>query len=621
MSLIFGIIDNKTENIPDSLEKMFNGISHVPYESLKTKTVSEAGFGHLLTYNTPEAVFENQPVYLSEQQLLITSEARLDNRDALARQLEIRLHSRIPDGELIRHAYLKWQKKCVSYLIGDWSFAVYDIQKQELFLARDQQGYTSIYYFYDGKQFAFASSAKSIFSLSRFTKKINIRHFLGGLLLWQPDDKNLQAYENLHIVPPAHTLSFKDGKITTARYWFPENIQERNYKNTDDYAEELREILMEAVRVRLRSYKSVASTLSGGLDSGSVSAMAAHLLKEKGQSLTTFSHVPLFKEELSLEKESNRLLDETGNILAVVNHCGNIRSRLLDSSNVSPTEGFIRAMSIYDTHFHAACNAFWLIDLPGQAAKEGFSTLLTGEMGNATISFGGVRYQLPWYHPSLIFEPEKLIRLIARALMLKYNPSYYEQRDGSLNIYISNSYIHKRILDEWGVLEDIREKSKGFSKYYPNAKAGMLDILNIGANPRCQIGHINTNEFGLEYRDPTADINVIEFCLSIPNYAFFDNRGNNKIILKKMMKGYLPHSVLHATKKGLQASDIKYRLLQNKDSVNELLSVFRSSPHVKDLINVEKLVDDWKDFTKISTKAANEFLKGLMYSYFWHSNQ
>ena len=532
------------------------------------------------------------------------------------------MHSQLADGELIRRAYLKWEKNCVNYLVGDWSFAVYDFRKQELFLARDQHGYTSVYYFFDEKQFVFASSAKSIFAIDGFTKRVNMRHFIGGLLLWQPDDKNLQAYENLHIVPPAHILTFKDGKITTTRYWFPENIQEKRYKNTDDYAEELREIFTEAVRVRLRSHKPVASMLSGGLDSSSVSAIAACILKEKGQSLPTFSHVPLFRKELASEKESERLLDETPNIMATATHCGNILPRLSDSSNVSPIEGFIRAIYVFDTHFHAACNAFWLMDLPGQAVDEGFGTLLTGEMGNATISFSGVRYQLPWVHPTLVWRPAKLLRQMARTWMLKYNPAYYEHKADSLTHYIQSSYVQPDVLDEWHIIDDIREKSKGFSKYYANAKERMLDILNIGANPRCQIGHIYTNEFGLEFRDPTADLNVIEYCLSIPNYAFFDNQGNNKIIIKKMMGGYLPDMVLYARKKGLQASDIKYRLLHNKDSINEILSVFRASPHVRELINVEKMDNDWKNIHIMSRKKANVFLKGLMYSYFiWNANQ
>ena len=69
MSLIFGIINKKTENISDDLQKMYQRVSHFPNEGQQIKIVAEAGFGHLLTYNTPEALFENQPVYLPEEQL------------------------------------------------------------------------------------------------------------------------------------------------------------------------------------------------------------------------------------------------------------------------------------------------------------------------------------------------------------------------------------------------------------------------------------------------------------------------------------------------------------------------------------------------------------------------
>lgn len=619
MSLIFGVADKLSERVVVALQQMYGGTAGLPHERHSLKAEGMAGFGHMLTYNTPEALFEKQPVYLPEQQLLITSEARLDNREALARQLSLRLHPKLTDGELIQAAYLKWGKESPKYLHGDWSFAVYNYREQELFLARDQHGYTAIYYYHDGHRLVFSSSSKSIFALEGFRKQINMRHFLDTLLIWHQEERNTQAYENLSLVPPAHTLSFKNGKATLSRYWFPEHIQERNYKNPDDYAEELREIFKEAVRVRLRSHKPVASMLSGGLDSGSVSTMAAHLLKQEGKRLTTFSHVPRFKNALPLKPGSRRLLDESPHILAAAAHAGNIDSILLDSAHVSPIDGFIRAIDAFDSVFHAASNAFWLVDLPHQVFQRGFGTLLSGEMGNGTISYSGVNYLLPWYHAGVIRSPKRLVKNVVRIGLMKYFPAWFESLLGWKIKYIKNGYVKENVLQNWGVYEDISNLKSGSFPYYQNAKEGILHILDPGGNPRCQFGNNKTNAFGLEYRDPTGDVNVIEYCLSIPNHAFFDKNLTPRMILKKMMKGLMPDEVLFSPKKGLQASDILYRLQQYDKHVDELLLALNTSTAVKEIFDVAKLTSNWQHFrvsSAIEPIEIQTFVKSLMFGYF-----
>ncbi len=623
MSLIFGVANERPALVQVALQQMYSGTAGLPHETYNVKTEGMAGFGHMLTYNTPEALFEKQPVYLPEQQLLITSAARLDNRETLARQLGLRLHPRLTDGELIQAAYLKWEKESPKYLHGDWSFAVYNYREQELFLARDQHGYTAIYYYHDGHRLAFSSSTKSILALEGFHKQINMRYFLNSLLIWHQEERNMQAYENLHVVPPAHTLSFKNGKASLSRYWFPEHIQERNYKNPDDYAEELREIFKEAVRVRLRSHKPVASMLSGGLDSGSVSTMAAYLLKQEGKRLTTFSHVPLFKDALTLKPGSRRLLDESPHILATAAHAGNIDPVLLDSAHVSPIDGFIRALNNFDSVFHAAGNAFWLVDLPDQVIKQGFGTLLSGEMGNATISYSGVSYLLPWYHAGLIRNPKRLAKNVAKIRIMKYFPAWFESLRGWRMKYIQNGYVKESVLQDWAVYEKLSKQKHRSLPYYKNAKEGMLQILDPGGNPRCQFGKNKTNTYGLELRDPTGDVNVIEYCLSIPNHAFFDKNLAQRVILKKMMKGLMPDEVLYSPKKGLQASDLLYRIQSCDKQVDELLAELNTSPAVKEIFDLAKLTANWQHFRNsraIEPIEIQNFVKSLMFSYFIKSH-
>lgn len=147
----------------------------------------------------------------------------------------------------------------------------------------------------------------------------------------------------------------------------------------------------------------------------------------------------------------------------------------------------------------------------------------------------------------------------------------------------------------------------------------MLHILNAGKNPRCQMGHLLGDEFGVEFRDPTGDVNVIEYCLSIPNSAFFNNSMENKQILKNMMRGYLPDDVRYCKKKGLQASDLYYRMVSDSKGVEEVLHRVCNHPGVAEVLDTRRLWKTWPEIQKegaASPVKSQMFLKTLMFGYF-----
>lgn len=625
MSFFFGICQINQKPVDRlEIEQMYASIRHYPHEKYNFFIENEVGLGHCLTYNTPEAIFENSPKYLSQEQISFVSQGRIDNREDLADDLGIRLTNKIPDGDLMLKAYLKWGEDCTTKLRGDWAFVVYDFVAKTLFIARDHHGYTSVYYYFDGKRFVFAPTSKAIFALDGIHKKLNLEAFIRQLVLWHKDDTFLSTFQDVHIIPPAHTLKLKNGKIELKRYWFPENIEPIHRKNKQDYAEELREIFTKAVEVRLRSHKPVGAFLSGGLDSSSVAVTAAELLAKQNKRLTTLSHVPLFKNELAKEPTSNQLTDESPNIEATIRHSGNIDGHLIDSADISVIDGFKQALDCFDELFHAASNAFWLVDLPQKAYSKGLGVLLTGEHGNGTISYTGLDYLLPISHPYFLKNPSKLLKTaIAKPLVLKYYPQFFDKSKNSIIAYIQKSHLKQELIEEWDILNEIKQSNRRFVRYYPDAKAGMLDILRIGRNLRCFIGGIKTNCFGVEYRDATADVNVIEYCLSIPNEAFFNELKESKQILKNMMKGKLPDEVLFCKKKGLQAADIKYRILNEQNQITDLLLNFEQNKGIHEVLDIDKLKNDW---LKIQNQKIyqildiQQFVKTLMFAYLASKN-
>lgn len=134
MSGFFGIYKRDGKSVELGIvQKMLNAMSYwEPDESGSVREGSVA-FAHMMLWNTPESKQENLPG--KQDHLIITMDARLDNREELAEQLDLTSHSlqQITDSTFILAAYAKWGEDCPKYLLGDFSFAIWDGGKKQLF--------------------------------------------------------------------------------------------------------------------------------------------------------------------------------------------------------------------------------------------------------------------------------------------------------------------------------------------------------------------------------------------------------------------------------------------------------------------------------------------------------
>jgi asparagine synthase (glutamine-hydrolysing) len=623
MSLLFGVFSKLP--IRPILDQLYAGIKHLPHETRRLVEKHAVGFGHALTYNTPEAVYETMPIYLPEARLIFVAEGRIDNREALAKALRLEIDFKFPDGNLMLKAYLKWGKDAPKFLQGDWSFACFHEDDQSLFLARDPHGYNALYYYYVNENFFFGSSIKSLLAIKNIITRLNVSKILGNYSFFAVKGEDT-FYSNINLLSPGHTLYLKNGTPQVNRYWFPEHIRPTIRKDRAEYSQGLLEVLNEAISVRLRSYKPVASMLSGGLDSGTVAYLAAEAMKKQHAVLTTFSHVPLYQETLALTNENGWMLDESPNILATAKKSGNITPRFLNSSDWSPLRGIKKMVECQNAFVHGASNTNWICDILNQTHASGFGTLLTGENGNATISYTGVNYQLPIWHPSFRNNIYKLLKVgILYPMALKYFPSYFENKADGINSYVSqNLYLRPHVAEELLNTNKRNQNRLGFYTYLASAQAGMLEILDVGNNSRCEFGANSNRYFGIEQRDPTGDINVIQFCLSIPNDAFFDNKGNKKQVLKHMMKDLLPDQVLFQTKKGLQSADIVQRILAEKEEIAAYLNIISQNTVFKEFIDTKRLKADFELLSSSKNRDAQHpqaILKTIMLGCFLEENK
>lgn len=175
------------------------------------------------------------------------------------------------DTEVLLNSFIEYGVECLQKIRGMYAFAIWNLKKKELVLCRDRIGKKPLYYFYDGKNIAFASEIKSILQIPGVHKKIDATAIVDYLkYLYVPHPKSI--YENIYKLEPGHYLIYKDGRITTKEYWdidFSVPLQ----GNADDISEQLLSIISESVKSRLISDVPLGAFLSGGIDSSAVVAL------------------------------------------------------------------------------------------------------------------------------------------------------------------------------------------------------------------------------------------------------------------------------------------------------------------------------------------------------------
>ncbi len=246
-----------------------------------------------------------QPMSNEDQKVWIVFNGEIYNFAELRERLIakghiFRTHS---DTETIIHAYEEWGEDCPKYLRGMFAFAIYDARQGDenytLFLARDRVGKKPLLYTTSGRQFIWGSEFQAILANSQVARRpyfAAIDSYLATSAVPAP----MTAYEGIHKLPPAHSLTIHQGEIKLRRYWsldFTKKIK----ISEEDAAEELIERLDEAVRVRMISEVPLGAFLSGGIDSSAIVAMMA---RHSTRPVKTFSIG--FKEKSYSEIEHAR---------------------------------------------------------------------------------------------------------------------------------------------------------------------------------------------------------------------------------------------------------------------------------------------------------------------------
>ena len=239
---------------------------------------SDLAFAARVRRVTPQSVHERQPLIDLNGNALVF-DGRLDNRDELLRQLpDSVLHSASSDADIVFQAFRAWGDGCLERLTGDFALAAFDAHDRRLVLARDPVGCRPLYYWCDGKTFVFGSEIKAILGHPDADHEPN-QDLLADFLLRQLpyEDEGETFFQNIRAVLPGWRVNVSNRGIDTQRFWDFDPQIETRYAAYPDYAERLRELIIQAVRRRLRTNAPAAVAVSGGLDSSAVLCVADEL--------------------------------------------------------------------------------------------------------------------------------------------------------------------------------------------------------------------------------------------------------------------------------------------------------------------------------------------------------
>lgn len=232
-----------------------------------------------------------QPIGNEDGSLWIVFNGEIFNHPELRPDLEARGHrfSTHSDTEVLLHAYEEYGPGCLSRLNGQFVFAIWDARDRSLFIARDRLGVRPLFYTVANNSLIFGSEIKVILSHPGVKAEID-PVALGEVFTFWSTLSPRTIFQGIVDLPPGHFMRVRDGRIVIEKYWelsFPA-AETMSSRTKQEYQDELRDLLIDATRIRLRADVPVGAYLSGGLDSSTITAIIRNYT---GNLLDTFSIV------------------------------------------------------------------------------------------------------------------------------------------------------------------------------------------------------------------------------------------------------------------------------------------------------------------------------------------
>jgi asparagine synthase (glutamine-hydrolysing) len=526
-----------------------------------------------------------QPICNESGNLWIVYNGEAFNYIELKEDLIIRGHrfTTQTDTEVLLHLFEEYGPSCVEKINGQFALAIWDSSKKELFLARDRVGIRPLYYSWSGGKLIFASEIKALLAVAG-TRQLDLQALSQVFVLWTTLSGRT-VFQGVQELPPGHFLHLKGGVGEPRRYWgIPFHPwDEGGGLSINEAAEELQELLSDAVRLRLRADVPVGAYLSGGLDSSIIATLihrhcSSHLKTfSLGFETAAFDESSYQKELIDFLSTDNRQVQVSNDDIRklfpqTVWHCEKpllrtspvpmlVLSRLVRSEGykvVLSGEGADEILGGYNIFKEAKIRAYWgrspssttrplllerlypyVFNNParGRSFLQDFFAVTPEQLGNPlfshTVRWDGGRKNLGFLSDG------------ALATLSGYDPAAEVLR------FLPEDFSRRDLLSRAQVLE---------------MEIFLSNFLLSSQGDRVGMAH------SIEMRHPFLDYRVIDFAFRLPPH--WKIRGlNEKYLLKRAFSGQIPESIRTRPKQPYRAP-IRELFFADapSDYVDELLS-------------------------------------------------
>ena len=536
---IVGYISSKKAKL-ETIEKMANKIIHRGPDDFGYFVEDKIAMGHR-RLSIIDLENGKQPMETDDGKYVIVYNGEVYNFLELREDLKLSGYTfnTNSDTEVIIKGYQEWGKKLPTKLRGMFAFAIYDKEKKELFIARDQWGIKPLYYGLFDKTFIFGSEIKAFIEHPDFVKEFN-GDILSAYLCFNSVPTEETFFKGVFRLKPGHQLTYKNGKINIERFFKLEF--EESDKTEEELIEEIKEAMKDSVEHHRISDVEVGSFLSSGVDSSYV----VSLLKPDKTYTASFENKYAKYDEISYAKDlANKL---------------NITNKAYTITKEEYLEEFPKIMYYMDEPL-ADPAAIALYFVAKEASKD-VKVVTSGEGADELFcGYSDYREEIDhaWYNK--IPYP---IRHIASTLVSNYK---LQEKSGLNFIYRKGQKLENYFIGVGRVFTDqeamkivklknqihTKEITKPYYEEYKNesntVKRQVIDFYFWLVNDFLMAVDRNTMIFSLEARTPFLDKEVYEVARKLP-FSMKVNNETTKVGLRKAAKSVIPNSSYKKKKLG-----------------------------------------------------------------------
>jgi len=587
---IAGFINLQGNNPIDSatLRRMIRQIEHRGPDSINTKKFEQIGLAHA-RLSIIDLTTGDQPICNEDKSIWVVFNGEIFNYIELREQLVKKGHrfSTKSDTEVIVHLYEEYGDDFVNHMNGQFAICLWDDNKKRLLLVRDRVGICPLYYTIEDGRLYFASEVKALKVALKNKLEINLDALDQIFTFWAPVSPN-SIFKNVYEVSPGQMLVLENGDLKKRLYWDWEFPVDNYCSDSEELqAEQLHDLLIDATKIRLRSDVPVGAYLSGGLDSSVLVAMIKH-----------YGEVPLRTFSINFEEQD---FDEKSFQSALIKSLDADHSHLMIETDKI-------AENLVSTLYHAESPILRLAPVPmgmlsSLVRKNNFKVVLTGEGADEVLGGYDIFKESKVRHfwakdPKSNFRPLLLKRLypylnLPDSGQAEYLKQFFgdslEQPDAVCFSHLPrwnttakakkfysadlNAQLRSSPMDM--MLSSLPEKLAGM---HPFNRAQYIESKSLmGGYLLCSQGDRMLSKNSVEGRFPFLDHRVIEFGNKVP--PKYKMKGlNEKNLLKKAMRQYLPKEIVRRHKQPYRAPDAQ--VLSGKSLSDEMRNLL-SEPELK----------------------------------------